>query len=339
MKQPPAPLPVLARIGPAPGVTLVARVLHRPEPGRPVAVLLPAMGAAARFYLPFARALHQEGLTVVTVDLRGHGEATPAVARGVRFGYREMAEEDLPAVVAAVRAALPGRPVVLVGHSLGGQLALLHAAAGRESVDAVVLVAAGSVWYRSFGGPRGLRNLAASQLFAALAALIGYWPGKRFGFGGTEAAGVMRDWARQGRTGRYRIKGSTTDYEKALGRLDLPLLAVGVDNDTLAPPGSREHLLSKVPRAALDRWQYTRDAAGGKPVDHFRWVRHNAALSAHVAQWVRKATAGCPETGGPETARPETAQSETGSPENFQPDDLQPDDGQSYDKRSDPHAR
>ncbi|WP_367133101.1 MULTISPECIES: alpha/beta hydrolase family protein [Streptomyces] len=305
MKQPPEPPPVLARIEPADGVTLVARVLEHPEPGRPVAVVLPAMGAAARFYLPFARALHKEGLTVVTADLRGQGEATPATARGVRFGYRELAEEDLPALVAAVRSALPGRPLVLVGHSLGGQLALLYAAAGREPVDAVVLVAAGSVWYRSFGGLRGLRNLAAGQLFAALATALGYWPGERLGFGGTQATGVMRDWARQGRTGRYRVTGSTTDYERALGTLGLPLLAIGVDNDTLAPPGSREHLLSKAPRAALDRWQYTTEAAGGKRIDHFRWVRHNAALCAHLAQWVLKATAAPEGTGAlKDTAAP-----------------------------------
>ncbi|WP_406327079.1 alpha/beta fold hydrolase [Streptomyces sp. NBC_00203] len=286
----PQPPPVLTRVQSSDGVVLVARVLRHPEPGRPVAVLLPAMGAAARFYLPLARALLREGLTVVTVDLRGHGEALPAVTRGTRFGYREMVEEDLPAVLAAVRSALPGAPVVLVGHSLGGQLALLHAATAPDGIDALALVASGSVWYRGFGGLRAVRNLVASQIFATLATLIGYWPGKRFGFGGNEATGVMRDWARQGRTGVYRVKGSTVDYERALGELALPLLAIGVDNDVLAPAGAREHLLSKVPRTALDRWQYTGEAAGGKHIDHFRWVRHNAALSAHLAEWVLKTT-------------------------------------------------
>jgi predicted alpha/beta hydrolase len=290
----PPPLPVLAKVTPAPGVTLVARVLRHADPDSPVAVVLPAMGAAARFYLPVVRALHREGLTVVTVDHRGHGEATPAVSRGVRFGYREMLEEDLPAVLTAVRAAFPGAPLVLVGHSLGGQLALLYAAARPRDVDALVLVAAGSVWYRGFGAARGLRNLLASQAFAALATLIGYWPGKRFGFGGTEAGGVMRDWARQGRTGDYRPEGSRVDYERALGALTLPLLAIGVDNDTLAPPGSREHLLSKVPRCAVDRWHYTTEAAGGKHIDHFRWVRHHTALCAHLAQWVLKTAAQSP---------------------------------------------
>lgn len=287
---PPRP-PVLAEVAPVPGVTLVLRVLRHHQPGSPVALVLPAMGAPARFYLPFVRALHREGLTVVTVDLRGQGEARPTVSRRTRFGYRALVEEDLPAVLAAVHRELPGAPVTLVGHSLGGQLALLYAATRPRDVDAVVLVASGSVWYRAFGGLRALRNLAAAQLIAALATVIGYWPGKRLGFGGTEASGVMRDWARQGRTGAYRPHGSAVDYERALAQLRLPLLAIGIPADPLAPPGSREHLLSKVPRCAVSRWEYTVRAAGGQHIDHFRWVRHNAALSSYLARWVHEVTA------------------------------------------------
>lgn len=215
---------------------------------------------------------------MVTVDLRGQGESRPRAARGVRFGYREMLEDDLPAVLDAVRAELPGAPVALVGHSLGGQFGLLHAATAKVPVDAVALVASGSVWWRAYG-VRGLGTLVFSQLAAGLATALGHWPGRRLGFGGQQPAGVMRDWARQARTGRYAPTGSPVDYEGALRDLALPVLVVGVDHDSLAPVGAREHLAGKVPRAAVDRWQYTRDSAEGKAVDHFRWVRHHAGLA------------------------------------------------------------
>ncbi|WP_172381798.1 alpha/beta fold hydrolase [Streptomyces sp. MNP-20] len=302
-----APLPLLARIEPASGVSLVARVLRHQDPTAPVAVVLPAMGASARFYLPFVRALHKEGLTVVTADQRGHGESVPRVARGVRFGYRELLEEDLPALLETVRRELPDRPVILVGHSLGGQLALLYAATHPADVDAIALVASGSVWYRGFEGPRALRNLVAGQLFAALATAIGYWPGKRFRFGGTEATGVMRDWARQGRTGDYRPRGSTVDYERALRDLTHPVLAVGVAGDRLAPAGSRRHLLAKVPRCALEEWEYTSEAADGKPIDHFRWVRYHAGLCTRLARWVGESVkaGGTSTPDGPGTSTPD----------------------------------
>jgi predicted alpha/beta hydrolase len=268
------------------GAEFVVRLLRAERPDAPVALVVPAMGARARFYAPFARGLHQGGLHVAVTDLRGQGESTPVARRGVAYGYREMVDDDLPAVTRAVSAAFPRSPVVLIGHSLGGQLALLSSATELTGVHAVVLTAAGSVWWRGFGSVRGLRNLVASQLFAALATALGYWPGERLGFGGTQPTAVMRDWARQGRTGRYTLRGSDTDYEAALARLKLPVLAVGVENDSLAPPDATDHLLRKLPAAPVSRWHYSEALAGNHRLDHFRWVRHSDGMSAYITDWI-----------------------------------------------------
>ncbi|CAM5230464.1 hypothetical protein GCM10010329_80190 [Streptomyces spiroverticillatus] len=176
--------------------------------------------------------------------------------------------------------------MVLVGHSLGGQLALLSSASGLTGVQAVVLTAAGSVWWRGFGPVRGPLTLVGSQLLAAVATALGHWPGERLGFGGTQSTAVMRDWARQGRTGRYTLRGSDTDYEAALAQLKLPVLAVDVENDSLAPPGAVTHLLQKIPAASVSRWHYTEDLADGHQLDHFRWVRHSDAMSTYIADWI-----------------------------------------------------
>ncbi|MEU6467801.1 alpha/beta fold hydrolase [Streptomyces massasporeus] len=268
------------------GAELAVRLLRAEHPDAPVALVVPAMGARARFYAPLARGLHRGGLHVAVADLRGQGESTPVARRGVVHGYQEMVDDDLPAVARAVSAAFPRSPVVLIGHSLGGQLALLSSATGLTGAHAVVLTAAGSVWWRGFGLVRGLRNLVGSQLFAALATALGYWPGERLGFGGTQPAAVMRDWARQVRTGRYTLGGSDTGYEAALARLTLPVLAVGVENDSLAPPGATDHLLQKIPAASVSRWHYSEALAGSHRLDHFRWVRHSDGMSAYITDWI-----------------------------------------------------
>ncbi|MFC5720556.1 MFS transporter [Streptomyces gamaensis] len=280
-----AGLGVLAEVCGPDGARFVLRALRQAEAAAPVVVLLPAMGTPARFYLPFVRQLHERGLTVVTADLRGHGESTPAVRRGVCFGYREMAEWDVTAVLSAVRSALPRAPLVVLGHSLGGHLALLHAAAHGPRPDGLVLVGTGSSWYRGCGGLSGLRNLVLLQLCALGARALGYWPGRRFGFGGTEAAGVLRDCARQARRDGFRLLGSTVDYERALRELDLPVLAVSVEGDRMFPRRASEHLLGKIPRAALTRRHYARADAEGRRLDHFRWVHSGAVLAEWVAQW------------------------------------------------------
>ncbi|MFE7594220.1 alpha/beta fold hydrolase [Kitasatospora sp. NPDC057512] len=278
--------PVIAEIAAPDGARITVRALARPEPAAPVVVVLPAMGTAARHYTPLVRALHAAGLSVATCDLRGHGESRPVPRHGVAFGFRELVEQDFGAVLDAVAGAFPGAPRLLLGHSLGGQLGLVHCGVFRPRLAGAVLVASGSAWYRTFGVRAGLRRLALSQFSIVASAVVGHWPGERFGFGGRESPRLMRDWARQMRTGRYRVRGAVTDYERALARVDLPVLAVDVQGDELAPPRAVDHLCAKLPSARVERWSYTAERADGRALDHFRWIRHNRGLVERIAPWM-----------------------------------------------------
>ncbi|MBD0676796.1 alpha/beta hydrolase [Streptomyces sp. CBMA156] len=277
---------MIAEIAAPDGAGITVRALARPERAAPVVIVLPAMGTAARHYTPLVRALHAAGLSVATCDLRGHGESRPVPGRGVSFGFRELVEHDFGAVLDAVAGAFPGAPRLLLGHSLGGQLGLVHCGVFRPRIAGVVLVASGSAWYRTFGVRAGLRRLALSQFSVVASAAVGHWPGERFGFGGREAPRLMRDWARQMRTGRYRVRGAATDYERALAEVDLPVLAVDVQGDELAPPRAVDHLCAKLSSARVERWSYTAEQADGRPLDHFRWIRHNRGLVARIAPWL-----------------------------------------------------
>ncbi|MFD6432360.1 alpha/beta fold hydrolase [Streptomyces venezuelae] len=302
-QEPVGELPLLTTAELPDGTRLPVRALRVPEPERflpsgsgpapgpppaPMVLILPAMGVPARFYRRFARQLHDEGLTVLTVDLRGQGEATPpAAGRGAPgHGYRAIVEEDLPAVVSAIRDELGTEPpLFLLGHSLGGQLGLVYAASARRpAVDGVAVIATGSVWFRAFAPLRGAGLLLVQLLIAGTATLLGRWPGTRLGFGGNQPKGVMRDWARQVRTGRYSAEGSSLDYESTLATLTLPVLAISVDDDTYAPASSLNHLLDKTPEARLTRRHYTTQEAGA-PLDHFAWTRAGGALAKWVAAW------------------------------------------------------
>jgi predicted alpha/beta hydrolase len=264
-----------------------------PEPGTtpegdgapaPLAVIWPAMGVPARYYRPFAAALRERGLAVVVVDLRGTGASTPAPSRGSRYGYAELVD-DVGAVLAHLRAGAPDRPVYLVGHSLGGQAALLHAALTDESdVDGLALVAVGLPYWRVY--PRRVRVgvLGFTQAIAGVTALLRVWPG--WSFGGVQARGVIRDWAFSARHGRYpRLRGE--DTQAALGRLALPVLAISVDDDQFTPSPTVDHLCAMLGSAHLERVHVTAAEAGAR-LDHFLWVRACAPIAARVAAFVRR---------------------------------------------------
>jgi predicted alpha/beta hydrolase len=248
----------------------------------PVVVIWPAMGVRARYYRPFAAELRAAGLTVVVADLRGTGTSTPAPSRADRYGYAELAG-DVDAVLAALKPRLDGRRRLLVGHSLGGQAALLHLALhGGDEVDGLALIAVGIPYWRGYPGARGLGVLPYTQGIAATAALLGVWPG--WGFGGRQARGVIRDWAHTARTGRFpRLDG--TDTEAAVRAVRTPVLAVSVDDDQFTPHQTMDHLCAKLTGAPVTRERYTVEQAGA-PLDHFTWVRAGASLARRIAEFV-----------------------------------------------------
>ncbi|MDG4832250.1 alpha/beta fold hydrolase [Solwaraspora sp. WMMD1047] len=254
-----------------------------PEPagvtGGPVVVIWPAMGVRASYYRPLAAALRAAGLAVAVADLRGTGTSTPTPGRRTRYGYAELTD-DIGAVQEHLTGWATGRPRLLLGHSLGGQAALLHlAGTGDESVAGLVLVAVGLPYWRSYRGRLRLLVLPFTQGLHAAAGLLGYWPG--WGFGGRQARGVIRDWAYTGRTGRFPTIG-TVDAEAAVRTVRTPVLAVSVAGDRHTPPGLLDDLCGKLTAAPVRREHYTA-AQAGRPMDHFTWVRASAPLAERVA--------------------------------------------------------
>jgi predicted alpha/beta hydrolase len=251
-----------------------------PDPGdRPLVVVWPAMGVPARYYRPFAADLLAAGLAVAVADLRGTGSSTPRPSRSSRYGYAELVA-DVGAVLDALKPSTDGRPVLLLGHSLGGQACAVHLAlsAGDSMVDGLVLVAVGLPYWRDY--PSGTRTiLPMTQGINAVSALLGVWPG--WGFGGRQARGVVRDWAYTARTGRYPVLDGV-DVEAALAGLRTPVLAVTMDHDQYTPLSTVDRLCAKLSAAPVERELYTAAQAGG-PLDHFRWVRAAGPLARRIA--------------------------------------------------------
>jgi predicted alpha/beta hydrolase len=245
--------------------------------GPAVAIVWPAMGTPARFYRRFAEELQAAGLTAVVADLRGTGESGPAPTRASRWAYGQLAA-DVGTVLAAVRRSYPGGKAILVGHSLGGQAALLHlAAAPGAPVDGLVLVAVGLPYWRAYRRG-GAAVLAYTQGINAVSTVLRVWPG--WTFGGRQARGVIGDWAASARTGRYRL-----DVEAALPTVKTPVLAISFDGDRFTPHGTLDHLLAKVPAAPVTRERLRLPVVDGRPV-HFAWVRESGPVAARIASFV-----------------------------------------------------
>lgn len=251
---------------------------------RDVLLWLPALGVAARNYLPFAQALAAHGIGVALHEWRGIGSSDRRAGRASDWGYRELLTLDIPATLALTHSAFAGARLWLGGHSLGGQLASLFAALHPGQHAGLALVASGAPYWRRFPWYRLIGVVVA--IAPSIAALRGHFPGRAVGFGGNEARGVMTDWARSGRSGDYAVAGLDEDFERSLAALRLPLVALRLRDDWLAPESSLEWLLGKMPQAQRQGAIITSADLGGAPADHFAWMKVPQAIAGRIAAFV-----------------------------------------------------
>ena len=139
------------------------------------------------------------------------------------------------AVVECARARSEDKPVIVVGHSLGGHVTLAAQGTGRIAADAIVAVAT-NVWLREFEESR-LRwaaKWALARGVLAVAARAHGFPARRLRIGSDDASErYLRDVLRGGLRGTWKSADGSDDYVRSLARVNVPVAAVLGDRDLI----------------------------------------------------------------------------------------------------------
>ena len=117
------------------GVDLGAWLI-RQDAGRPLVLLLHGNRSSRSSFATLMPFLAQEGFGVMAISLRAHGDSMGSVND---FGLG--ASQDVVAAVRFLKRECPGRPIVIVGESLGSAAALFAAKECAGSVDGYLLAA------------------------------------------------------------------------------------------------------------------------------------------------------------------------------------------------------
>ena len=65
------------------------------------------------------------------------------------------------------------------------------------------------------------------------------------------------------------------------------MLAVDLDNDTLAPPAAVDELVGLFASAEVERFTFAKAAGDpGKPVNHYSFARSPEIIGERIAAWV-----------------------------------------------------
>lgn len=238
--------------------------VHRMGHGDPVLVLIHGLviDNLSSWYFSIAPALAEKS-TVLLYDLRGHGRSEQPPA-----GYTidEMAR-DLHGIVR--ESGLEGRPLVLVGNSTGGLVALRFALDFPALVQSLVLIDAHTA--RSNFGElmASTLELEGADRRAKLTELLGAWADDRTadGLPNADVEATMR-LVRQTRNRRRNprvsvalglttrtslvpdLRATRAIEDEELRSLAMPVLALYGEHSELRPDGER--LAALAPRCSLE---------------------------------------------------------------------------------------
>lgn len=248
------------------GYPLAASLARPRGAARAVAVVNSAMGVPHRIYLPFAHWLAHHGIATLAYDYRGIAGSAPRSLRGFPAGVTDWARLDFPAAVAAARAEYPHAPLVIFGHSIGGQLFGLD----RVSLGAAALVgvaAQSGYWGHWDGAGRVAVWAFWHVVIPTLVPALGYLPTRALGFGRSLPRNVALQWASWGRHPLYLRNPHSGPREQCFEAIDAPLMSIGIAHDALAPPRA----------VGAYRGWFTRAAVTSADLDerlgHFGWFR------------------------------------------------------------------
>lgn len=201
------------------GHTLRGWWIEPPEP-KVVAVMAHGYMMNRCELVPLAVHLAKQGVASLVIDLRAHGKSGGSTCG---FGIRE--KEDVRAAAAWARERLPGKPLILIGSSMGAAASAFVAADEPGSVQGLVLDSAYSTllsgmmgWWRFLGG---------TALSVALAPTVAL------------ALPVLRS------------NPARVDVAKCLRSIQAPVLLIHGDADDLARPSEARRNHAACPHATL----------------------------------------------------------------------------------------
>lgn len=261
--------------------------IHYLVDGRgPAVVLLHGLGGFAASWRHNLRPLASRA-TVYAVDLPGFGRSAKPRTR-YSLAYFARALHGFLDAVGVAQAAL-------VGHSLGGAIAVTYALTHPTRVERLALLGAvvpGFGWHVSWRHRLvctvGLGELVTlcgcAPMYRAAIARCFHAPHPaevdflvRYDYAQRTSASARAAWLSTTRAFRVEMEDRRADYRRAIATLDLPVLLVHGRQDAAVPPAHCAEAAEGFPRGRV-RWL---DACG-----HFPHIEHPHVVNSWLEEFL-----------------------------------------------------
>lgn len=215
----------------APEDWTLAGTLHsalEPRDNAPIVLISSAAGVPHGYYNHYARYLIDQGAAaVLSYDYRGMSGSAGDRGRWKELRMFHWAQLDFPAAAQFLKDRFPGRKLVGLGHSYGGQALGLSGAASEFERYATVATMSG--YWRNLDTPWSVW-FQTQILGRATVKLLGYVP-KGVGVGEAFPGTVFRDWANWINSPDYWFGKADVPGQDNFEKVTLPYLSIGLRDD------------------------------------------------------------------------------------------------------------
>ncbi|MBX2840797.1 MAG: alpha/beta fold hydrolase [Flammeovirgaceae bacterium] len=247
-----------------------------------------ATGVKQNYYEDFANWLAEKGYPTFTFDYRGIGKSRPNHLKGLSAKMHEWGKLDLEGMINYVKEQFPNKKLIVIGHSVGGQLFGLTPAC--QLVDGFIGVGSQMGYWKMWPVSHWPKLLFFWKiLIPVLNNLYGYFPAKKIGLFENLPKGVAREWQKWASNSNYLFKylpEEKMNYEK----ITKPFLSFSFSDDEFAPKKAVDKLVGYYKNANIKQIHITPASLGVKKLGHFAFFRkkYKENLWQMLLGWVEK---------------------------------------------------
>ncbi len=167
------------------GIQLFGKLFLANEP-KAIVQLNSATAVCKEFYSNYALYLQEQGFTVLIYDYRGIGESKPINGlKGCTYNYTDWAIYDMAAAITYLKNRYPTLPLLIMAHSVGGQMLGLISNANQH-VKGVVTVNTSAGHGGNMILKYKVRNFYFFEIIRPIVLTL-------FGYGKLKSLGIMED--------------------------------------------------------------------------------------------------------------------------------------------------
>jgi len=232
-----------------------------------IVIIVSAAGVVQSFYTKVAEFFQKNRISAITFDYTGIGKSLHGNIKKENANLANWGNRDLDAVIKHTIKTFPHHKIVLLGHSIGGQL--IGLAPSSCLADKIILVAAQSGYWNFWKGVSKIRMWVNWYLLVpVLTKLFGYFPAEKISRMENLPKNVAEEWAKWCRSSAYLFAGFAHN-NLYFERIKCDITSISIDDDFFAPEKSVEWLTRKFANANVKRLHFIPENFKGLKIGHF----------------------------------------------------------------------